>query len=168
MFAEIQFTSVTVETVLADYIIRGLMHSRGEILNFLNDRNYPSFSLHDCEVHPLAVNRKVEMIRQDVVTIQKSKVVLVSVLDQGVGEKAQLTVSKRRVTFYCGQFAIHGQIHVPADAPDEDIIDETRDFFGMTEGSVYPLMPVGTEPYAGVPLILINRMTVEAYSAIHS
>jgi hypothetical protein len=168
MFAEIQFTSVTVETVLADYIVRGSMRSRGDILNFLNDRNYPSFSLHDCEVHPLAANRKVEIIRQSVVTIQKSKVVLVSVLDKSISEMAQLTVSKRKVTFYCGQFAIHGQIHVPADAPDEDIIEETRDFFGITEGSVYPVMPVGIEPYTGVPLILVNRLTVEVYSVINS
>lgn len=168
MFAEIQLTSISVEIVLTDYTIRGVMHSRGEILNFLNDRNYPTFSIYDCELHPLAADRKVEMIRQDVVTIAKSKVVLVSVLDKSMTKSTTLTTSKRKVTLYCGQFAIHGLLHVPADAPDEDIIDEARDFFGMTEGSIYPLMPVGTEPYADAPLMLVNRQTIEAYSALQS
>lgn len=168
MFAEIQFTSIRIEAVLADYIVRGELHSRGDIVIFLNDRNYPTFSLYDCVLHPLAVDRRVETVRQEVMTIEKTKVTAVSVTDETALENAQLTVSKRKVILYSGRFAVHGLLHVTADAPDEDILDETREFFGVTEGSIYPLVPVGTDPFTGSPLILINRQRVEAYSVQQS
>ena len=164
MFAEIQFTSIKIEAILADYAIRGELRSRGDIAIFLNDRNYPTFSLFDCELHPLAADRRVETVRQDLITIEKTEVIAVSVLDEHALENAQLTVSKRKVIVYSGRFAIHGLLHVPADAPDEDVLDEKRDFFGITEGSIYPLAPVGTDPITSSPLILINRQTIQAYS----
>lgn len=168
MFAEIQFTSINIEAVLADYIIRGELHSRGDIEIFLNDRNYPTFSLFDCELHPLAADRRVETVRQEQITIEKTEVIAVSVLDESALENAQLTVSKRKVIVYSGRFAIHGLLHVPADAPDEDVLDENRDFFGISEGSIYPLAPVGTDPLTSSPLILINRQTIQAYSVHES
>ena len=168
MFAEIQFTSIKIETILADFVIRGELRSRGDIVIFLNDRNYPTFSLYDCELFPLAADRKVEIIRQELVTIDKTKVTAISVLDKDALERAQLPVTSRKVIIYGGQFAFYGMFHVQADSPDEDIFDETRDFFGLTKGSVYPLVPVGTEPYASSPLILINRQTVQAYSVQNS
>jgi len=164
MFADIQFTNVNVEAVLADYVIRGEMHSRGEVHNYLNDRNYPNFSLYGCELHPLAADRKIDTVRQDLITLDKAKVIVLSALDQDILDKTHLTISKRKVIFYCGWFAIHGLLHVTADAPDEDIIDETRDFFGITMGSIYPLVPVGTEPLTNAPLMLINRHNIGAYS----
>jgi hypothetical protein len=164
MFAEIQFTKVNVEAVLADYVIRGVLHSRGEVLNFLNDRRYPTFSLYDCELHPVSTGRKIETVSQNLVTIEKKQVIVLSVLDKHIRDGMQLTVSERVVIFYCGNFAIHGLLHVPADAPDEDILDEKRDFFGMTGGSVYSLVPVGTEPYSNAPLMLLNQHKVGAYS----
>jgi hypothetical protein len=164
MFAEIQFTKVNVEAVLADYVIRGVLHSRGEVLNFLNDRRYSTFSLYDCELHPLSAERKIGIFNQDLVTIDKKKVIVLSVLDKHVRDAIQLTASKRIVIFYCGNIAIHGLLHVSADAPDEDILDEKRDFFGITDGSVYSLVPVGTEPCSDAPLMLLNRHNVGAYS----
>ncbi|MGB3713800.1 MAG: hypothetical protein WA996_05150 [Candidatus Promineifilaceae bacterium] len=164
MFAEIQFTPIRIEAVLADYTIRGELRSRGNIAIFLNDRNYPTFSLFDCELYPLAADRRVETVRQDLITIEKREVIAVSVLDERALENAQLTVSKRKVIVYSGRFAIHGLLHVPADAPDEDVLDEKRDFFGITEGSIYPLAPVGTNPFTSSPLILVNRQTIQAYS----
>jgi hypothetical protein len=164
VFAEIQFTSIKIEAILADYTIRGELRSRGDIAIFLNDRNYPTFSVFDCELHPLAADRRVETVRQDLITIEKTEVIAISVLDEGALEKAQFTLSKRKVIIYSGRFAIHGLLHVPADAPDEDVLDEKRDFFGITEGSIYPLVPVGTDPFTSSPLILINRQTIQAYS----
>jgi hypothetical protein len=164
VFAEIQFTPIIIEAVLADYTIRGVLRSRGDIAIFLNDRNYPTFSLIDCELHPLAADRRVETVRQELITIEKTEVIAVSVLDESALESAQITVSKRKVIIYSGRFAIHGLLHVPADAPDEDILDEKRDFFAITEGSIYPLAPVGTDPHTSSPLILINRQTIQAYS----
>lgn len=164
MFAEIQFTKVNVEAVLADYVIRGVLHSRGEVLNFLNDRRYPTFSLYDCELHPLSVERKISTFNQELVTIDKKRIIVLSVLDEHIREGLQLTISERIVNFYCGNLAIHGLLHVPADAPDEDILDEKRDFFGITDGSVYSLVPVGTEPHSDAPLMLINRHNIGAYS----
>ncbi len=168
MFAEIQFTSIKIETVLTDYVIRGELRSRGDIVIFLNDRHYPTFSLYDCELHPLASDRRVEVVRQSLVTIHKNLVSAVGVLDEGVLKNAQLSVSQREVTIYTGRFAVHGMLHVPEDAPDEDILDESRDFFGVTEGAIYPLSPVATNLHPNSPLILVNRLTIQAYSVQHS
>ena len=164
MFAEIQYTKFKVEAVLPNYVIRGLLRSRGEVLNYLNDRRYPTFSLYDCELVPISSDRKINTISQDSVTIDKRRVIVVSVLDESVKENMQLTVSERIVIFYCGNLAIHGLLHVPADAPDEDILDETRDFFGITNGSIYSLVPVGSDPTGNAPLMLLNQHMVNAYS----
>jgi hypothetical protein len=168
MFAEIQFTSIKIETVLTDYLIRGELHSRGDIVIFLNDRNYPTFSLYDCELHPLSSDRRVEVIRHSLVTIDKNSVYAVGVLDDGALENAHLAVSKREVTIYTGRFAVHGMLHVPEDAPDEDILDESRDFFGVSGGAIYPLSPVATNPHPSFPLILVNRLMIQAYSVQNS
>jgi hypothetical protein len=168
VFAEIQFTNISIEAVLADYSIRGQLHSRGDIAIFLNDRNYPTFSVYDCELHPLAPDRRVETVRQELITIEKSESIAISVLEENALEMTQLTISKRKVIIYSGRFAIHGLLHVPADAPDEDILDEKRDFYGITEGSIYPLAPVGTDPITSSPLILVNRLTIQAYSVHES
>jgi len=164
MFAEIQFTTFNVEAVLPDYVVRGILRSRGEVLNYLNDRRYPTFSLYDCELVPLSSDRKISTISQELVTIDKKRVVVVSVLDESVKDDLHLTISERIVIFYCGNLAIHGLLHVPADAPDEDILDETKDFFGITDGSIYSLIPVGAEPHSNAPLMLLNQHAVAAYS----
>ena len=166
MFAALQFTPINVEAVLADYVVSGSLKSRGEILNFLNDRRYPTFSLYGSELQPTAASRKIETVKQELVTINKASVIVVSVEDREALADMQLTISERRVIFYCGSLVVHGLLHVPADAPDEDILDEAKDFFGITKGSIYSLVPLSIDPKKDVPLMLINRHKIEAYSVL--
>lgn len=168
MFAEIQFTKIRVEVILADYLARGDLRSRGDIVIFLNDRNYPTISLYNCELRPLAPDRRVETVKQKAITLVKSGIRALGVQDEGSLENAQLTLSARKVVFHVGRFAINGMLHVPADAPDEDLLDETRDFFGVSKGSVYPIQPVATVPVSSFPLILVNRQNIQAYSVQES
>lgn len=168
MFAEIQFTSLAVEVLLSDYLLQGELRSRGDIVIYLNDRNYPSFILYDCALSPLDSNRRVETIKQDMISVEKAEVAAVSALDKTALENAHLSVARRMTTIYVSRFAIHGYLHVPADAPDEDLLDETRDFFGITEGSIYPLIPVGTTPFEKPSLLLVNRGRIQAYNVQES
>lgn len=78
----------------------------------------------------------------------------------------QLLASKRPTAFYVGTFVIQGQLHVNQDARDQDLLDETKDFFAISEASVYPINKVMTTPTRRVPLLYLSRTMVQGYHVV--
>jgi hypothetical protein len=77
-----------------------------------------------------------------------------------------LQSSTRPIIIYTGSFAIQGKLHVPPDAPDEDLLDDMHDFFPVTAASIFPLRPVAALPTKEVPLLFVNRKAIQTYHVL--
>jgi hypothetical protein len=163
MFGDLELATLHVEAILDEYLVRAILHPRGDVLTYMNDRRRPFIPLEDAELFPLSGSRQLNRIRQQSITFSKRKVLALSVPEKEETENLQLLASKRSVVFYVGHFAVQGDLHVNKDARDDDLLDETRDFFALTEASVYPISTVATAPTSHSSLLLISRIGVSLY-----
>lgn len=166
MFGELHLKTYQVEVVLGDYLVRAKLQPRGAMLIYLSDRQRPFLPFEDVEIHPLAVERQVNCVKQPNVIFNKNYLKFLSLTNEEDAKGEQLLASKRPAAFYTGMFAIQGQLHVNQDARDQDLLDETKDFFAISEASVYPLVKVATPPTRHVPLLYISRTMIQGYHVV--
>lgn len=160
---ERKMTTYFAEAVTMDFILRGRFIPLGATLPFLNDRSRRFAQFEEVEIVPLVTGRQMGAIKRDNMTANKNLFVLLSFLDKGEMETVQIMPSHRPVIFYLSHFAVQGELHVNADARDKDLLDETRDFFALTNASIYPVHALASQPTRQVPLCFINVDFVHAY-----
>ena len=168
MFGEIKLGSFESEVILRDYILRGELRSRGDLLAYLNDRQWNFIPFVDAEIHPISKDRKVGAMKRAETLVNKAHLEVISVLREDQAEKVHLSIYKRPVLFILGHFVIQGDLHVSEDAPDQDILDELHDFFPVTAGSIFPIRSIATTPTNRVPLLFISRPAVQVYRIIEA
>ena len=166
MFGELQLKTYQAEVVLEDYLIKAKIQPRGSMLVYLNDKQRPFLPFDDVEIYPLAVERQVACIKQPNIVVNKKYLKVLVVPDEADAQNEQLLTSKRPTAIYTGFFVIQGQLHVNADARDQDLLDETKDFFAVTEASIYPVRKVLTPPTRSVPLLYLSRGLVQGYHVV--
>jgi hypothetical protein len=163
MFGEIELSTYAIEVILDDYLVRGELQPRGEILTYINDRNWDFIAFRNCELLPLAKESRVGAINQDLLVINKKHLCAISILDKSQAESIRLQEGDRSLICYINQFAIQGIAHVHAEAPDEDMLDDMHDYYALSEASIFPIRPVSVSPKQKVPLLIIRRGRIQAY-----
>lgn len=166
MFREIELATLQVEAILQDYMLRGELQPRGQLVAYLNDRNWTYLPVRNAALSALAADRRVGEIRQSSAVINKDRLAAMSILREDEAAQIQLPIGERPVVFYIAHFAIQGNLHVRSDAPDEDILDDLHDFFPVSKVTIFPVRPVATAPTRQVPLLLISRPLTQAYQVI--
>ena len=152
-----------VEAILGDFLLRGSLLPLGELMNFLNDRRRGNIAFESCELFPLAADRQVRGVRQESLTVVRDNLIALCLLDEAQMSHERLLKASRPVVFYTASFAIQGQLHVNVDARDTDLLDDSRDFYPVTQAMLFPLRPVAQAPTARVPLLLLQRSRIQAY-----
>jgi hypothetical protein len=163
MFREIELNTFRVEVVSQDYILLADIQPRGDLQGYLNDRNWEFIPFKNSEMSLLAADRRIGNVQQEQCSINKSMVVVLSLLDEAKLADIHLQSSTRPIVIYTGVFAIQGGLHVPPDAPDEDLLDDLHDFFPVTRASIFPLRSVAAQPTKEVPLLFVNRKAIQSY-----
>lgn len=163
MLREIDRVSLHVEIVLTNFLLKGKFVPLGELLTYLNDRTRTSVLVDDCELFPLAPDRQVRGVQQAGLVALKHQIVFISLLQPSQVQEVRLLKANRPVVFYTRQFAVQGQLHVNVDARDTDLLDDNRDFFAVSNATVFPLEQVAQLPMRQVPLLLIRRSQVHTY-----
>lgn len=152
-----------VEAVLSDFLLRGSLTPLGELLNFLNDRRRGAFTFAACELLPLSPERQLKGIKQDTLTVNRSQLVTLALLDEAQAAAERLLKASRPVVFYTAQFAIQGELHVNVDARDSDLMDDSRDFYPLSQATLFSLRPIAQPLTRQVPLLMLQRAQVQAY-----
>lgn len=165
MFRELTLTAYQVEALTADFIFRASFKPRGAFLIYMNDRTRTFVPFDDAELLPLAPDRQVKGVKQGTMVANKAHLQMMSIINSEQMESIQLLQAKRPAIFYTSHLAMQGQLHVSIEARDDDLLDDTRDFFALTEATVYPLRTLAVSPTRHVPLLLINRLHVQSYHA---
>lgn len=166
MFRQIELATLQIEAILQDYLLRGELQPRGQLVSYLNDRNWAFLPVKKAVLSALAADRRVGEIKQAASVVNKNRLAVLSVLDEAEAAEVQLPSGTRPVIFYIAHFAIQGQLHVRPDAPDEDILDDLHDYFPVTQASIFPVRPVAVAPTRQVPLLLISRLLTQAYQVV--
>jgi hypothetical protein len=165
MFSNLQRTIPTfhTEAVTTDYLIRGRFQPLGGVVAFLNDRSRRFTSFLETELLPLQVDRQMGAIKREEMTLHKNRFILLSFLEEGEVSEIQIMPSYRPVIFYLDHVAVHGDLHVNADAKDNDLLDELKDFYPLTNSSIFPIHPLAAKPTRQVPLCFVNMRYIYAY-----
>ena len=163
MFGELRLKTFHAEVILEDFLVRATFQPRGSMLVYLNDKQRPFLPFENAEIQPLASDRQVGQVKQPLVVVNKRYLKILSLTEASEAAEEQLLASKRPVAFYTGHFAIQGQLHVNQDARNEDLLDETKDYFALSDVSIYPLRKVGTPPTRHVPMMFISRPLLQIY-----
>ena len=163
MFAEVKLTSIGIEAILGDYFVRGQIRSRGDMLVFLNDRNWSFLAIQNGELFPLYTDRRFSAMKPATTVANKGNLEILSVLQEKDAENVQAAFSTRPVRFILGHFVVQGDLHVSEDSPNEDALDDMHDFFAVTNGSIFPARSVATAPTEKVPLLFVSRTAVQMY-----
>lgn len=165
MFGKVQLTveSYKVEAVTTDYFFNAKMQPLGNFVTFLNDRRWQYLRLDEAELFPLATDRQLRGIKRDTISLTKHHVNFISVLEEEESKRVQILQSHRPVIMYLDKFIVQGQLHVNADAKNDDLMEETRDFFAVTEAVIFPIRPVASPPARKAPLLFISRSKIQLY-----
>ena len=165
MFENLQRTMTTyrAEVLTAEYLLLGRFIPFGGAFAFLNDRTRRFAQFEDAEVIPLLADRHMGSIKREAMTVNMSLFVLLSFLDKEEIRDIQVMPSFRPVVFYMNQCAVQGKLHINADAKDTDMLDDTRDFFAVTDASIFPMRPMALQPTRQIPLCFVNMHYIYAY-----
>ncbi len=166
MFREIELMTLRVEAILQDYMLRCDLQPRGQLISFLNDKNWTYIPVKNAVFSALANDRRVGEIKQAAASINKNRLATLSVLSEEEASQIQLPIGERQVVFYVAHFAVQGTLHVRSDAPDEDMLDDLHDFFPVSKATIFPVRPVAATLTRQVPLLLISRPLVQAYQVV--
>jgi len=165
---DIQLVPYTVEILLSGgFLVQGILKPLGDLVVFLNDTNRSSFPLENVKLYPLSAARQVSGLQQRLMTINKKHVVSLSLLQQEEAGRVQLLNAQRKVVIYTSQFVFRGGLHVNSDTPDEDMLDDSREFYPLTDAEIYPLAPVARQITMPVSLLLAQRSLIQTYHRLN-
>jgi len=163
---ELKLDTIDVEITTPDFTVNGGFKPIGELMTYLNDKRYTFFSLIDAEMRPQETGYQVKNIPQPIFNINRNAIIYFAVKNAEYLSKIQIMQAKREIVVYTNSLAIRGNFHVNPDARDTDLFDETRDFYAITDASIYPLRSMANPPVRKVPFIGINWHHVTAYHTV--
>lgn len=159
----IQFDTISVDVSTGNFLIRGEVEARGDLMVFLNDHNRSSFPIRDAKFMPDGPEYKVPPMQQPNFTVSQEHVAFVAVIKDTAVEKIQFVNSSRTVVFYTNWFAIRGELHVSSEARDDELLDPTKEFFAVTDVAIYPIRQMTNKPQRRYPLVAIQRSGIVGY-----
>ena len=165
MFRNLEPTVETfqIETLSPSYLVRAVLKPLGNLPVFLNDRRRNYLSFEQAELQPFSAGRQMTVQKQEMMSVSKEGLLLVALTEPEEVERVRVMASKRPVVFYLGSFAVRGYLHITPDASDQDLLDEARDFYPVSDASIFPLETVAAAPTRQVPLLFLNRPHVQVY-----
>ncbi len=168
MFGKLELPTFQVEVLMPGFMARAVFQPKGDLLIFMNDRRYDVARFDEVEMYPIVPDAQVKGMKQEMMALNKKFITGIALLEPERVENVMLLASKRPFVFYSEWFAIRGNLHANPDSRDDDVFDETKDFFGVTDASIYPMRNLRKAPTRKVPLLAINRQDIYAYHPFHA
>lgn len=160
---ELQLPILKIEAISNQFLYRGNLQPRGEFLTFLNDRRFLTYHFTEAAFYPLMDGYRVNTIKLEAINVKWTDLIYIALRDEADVERVQLMQASRPVTFYTRDLAIRGNFHVNPDAHENDLLDETRTFIGVSDAMIYPLRQLVAKPMQRVPLLALNWQRIESY-----
>lgn len=159
----IKVDPISIDVSAGNFLIRGSLEARGDLLVFLNDQNRSSFPVIDAQVMADGPEYKVSTMKQSSFTVSQEHIAFVAVTNEEDAAKVQYVQVSRPVVFYTNWFAIRGNLHVSSEARADELMDPTKEFFAVTDVSVFPIRKMTHQPQHNYPLLAIQRSGIVGY-----
>ena len=159
----ITFQPISVDISAGNFLVRGEIESRGDLIVFMNDENNSSFAILNAQFMPDGPEYKVPAIRQSSITINQEHLAFVGVNNEEDAQKVQFVQSSHTAVFYTNWFAIRGKLHVHGEAKEDELMEATRLFYPVTDVSIFPIRQTTNAPQRKYPLVVINRAEIIGY-----
>jgi hypothetical protein len=89
-----------VEVAIPNLLIKATLQPRGDLMIFLNNLTYTSFTFNDVELVPLGTDYQVKGVKQPMMNVTRNAISFMSVLEPEKATQIQLLQSKRLMVFY--------------------------------------------------------------------
>lgn len=152
-----------VEVCCTNFMVRGEYEPRGDALVFLNDVNRDSYVFYQAKLAPMNPVFKMPAIEQAELTVAQTHIHFVSLLNEDTMGRVQMVQSKRTAVFYTDCYVIRGDLHVHGEARNDDMLENIKSFYPVSNVTVFPLRATTQAPQKHVPLLALNRTAVVTY-----
>ena len=159
----ITFQPISVDISAGNFLVRGEIEPRGDLIVYMNDENNTSFAVLNAQFMPDGPEYKVSTIKQNSITINQNHLAFVGIIHEADLERIQFVQSSRTAVFYTNWFAIRGELHVHGEAKEEELMESTRTFYAVTQASIFPIRQTTHAPHRTYPLVIINRAEMIGY-----
>lgn len=159
----LQLDAYPVDVSTGNFLVRGQIQPRGDLFTYLNDRSRASYPIVQAQFMADGPEYKVSAIKQASITVTQAHIAFMALLNEEDAAQVQFVQASRPVVFYTNWFAMRGNLHVHGEARDDDLMEPTKDFFAVTEASVYPIRPNAHAPHRHYPLLALNRKGIVGY-----
>jgi len=163
----ITFEPISVDISAGNFLVRGEIEPRGDLIVYMNDNNNTSFAILNAQFMPDGPEYKVPAIKQSLITINQDRLAFLGVINEADMERVQFVQSSRTAVFYTNWFAIRGALHVHGEAKEEELMEPTRHFYAVTNATIFPIRETTHTPHRTYPLVIINRSEMIGYHLYH-
>lgn len=164
---ELKLPVYRVEVGLKSFLIRGDFQPRGDFVIYLNDSAHTYLRFEKVSLSPIYPDYQIRAITQPFISVNRRNIVYVAVLQSEQAELIQVMQSKRAVIFYTDWCAIQGNLHVNTESRDDDLLDRSREFYAVSDASIYPIRAINQSVASTAPCVLVNRQALTAYHVDH-
>lgn len=159
----ITFQPISVDISAGNFLVRGEIEPRGDLIVYMNDDNNTSFAIQNAQFMPDGPEYKVPTIKQSSITVNQEHLAFVGVIHEADLERIQFVQTSRTAVFYTNWFAIRGELHVHGETKEEELMEATKHFYAVTQASIFPIRQTTHTPHRTYPLVIINRSEIIGY-----
>ncbi len=162
-FVEIQFTPYQAEVLTPNFHIAGELHPRGNPTIYINDSQYPTFTLYSATLSPAAAGASLPAMSMSELYVVKDEVHVLA-LHGFERTSAQLLPATHRLICFTDTYVIRGNFHTGPETRAADVFYMgAGPFYGASDVEVFPVRPLAIEVSLSVPLAFVHRGAVRAF-----
>jgi hypothetical protein len=136
----------------------------GTPLVYLNDDARDGIVLRDTRVGALDPGAPFKSLNRPQVTVRRSEIVLLYLIDPEIKAKASLLKREERLVTYTPLAILQGNFHMPVESQVEDFLSTTTgEFLPMTEARVFPLVTLPMDFPEHCDMLMMSRHFIQIY-----
>lgn len=160
--------SIAVRVFTPDYVLGGYVAPPGQaFLGWLNNVNQRAIVLTRAQAMGLAPDNAVQSFSPAEVTLPKSRIVAVDLMDDAGRRSIQLAPRRVPAALYAGGFLIRANLHPTGDMPVANLFNVMGgEFFSVSKAEIRFALPARDFGSAQAEILLINHRWVDFFHAL--
>jgi hypothetical protein len=155
-----------VRVLTSAYLLTGEVEENSAFLGWLNNKDKSTLDLHNVEALVLEPNASMPATMAPMVTLAKSQVVGIDMLDAAAQRTINLGSRTQLAVLYTARFIIQANLHPTGDMPINNIPNVVKsDFVPASNVKLHPLLPTRKLPSLESALIIFNWRHIDFYHA---
>ena len=159
---------LAVRVFTPDYVLGGYVAPTGQaFLGWLNNVNQRAIVLTRAQVMGLAPDSVVPAFSPSEVTLSKSRIVALDLMDADGRRSIQLAPRRAPAAIYLGNLLVRANLHPTGDMPVANLFNVMGgEFFSVSEAEIHMAVPARDFGPAQAEILLISQRWVDFFHAL--